>query len=67
MPPGAFFVEDVPLEEFTYTGFTRTPSGVTVGDSGFCCCVPCLSSATISLCLLTVSMIVRHQEFYFME
>ena len=26
--------------------------GVTVGDSGLCCCVPCLSSAIISLCLL---------------
>ena len=30
--------------------FTRTPGGVTVVDSGLCCCVPCLSSAIISLC-----------------
>ena len=28
------------------------PGGVTVGDSGLCCCVPCLSSAIISPCLL---------------
>ena len=26
--------------------------GVTLGDSGLCCCVPCLSSAVVSLCLL---------------
>ena len=31
--------------------FTCMPSGVTVDDSGLCCCVPCLSSAIISLCL----------------
>ena len=24
-----------------YTVFTRTPVGVTVGDSSLCCCVPC--------------------------
>ena len=29
---------------------TRMPGGVTEGDSGLCCCVPCLSSAVISLC-----------------
>ena len=28
------------------------PGGVTVGDSSLCCCVPCLSSAITSLCLL---------------
>ena len=26
--------------------FTRMPGGVTVGDSGLCCCVPCLWSGT---------------------
>ena len=52
MPLGASFFEDVPLVEFIYLVFTRTPGGVTVGDSGLCCCVPCLSSAIISLCLL---------------
>ena len=35
-----------------YLVFTRTPGGVTVRDSGLCCCVPCLSSAFISRCLL---------------
>ena len=38
--------------EFICLVFTRTPGGLTVGDSGLCCCVPCLSSAIISLCLL---------------
>ena len=27
-----------------YTVFTGMPDGVTVGDSGLCCCVPCLLS-----------------------
>ena len=48
-PLGASFFEVVPLVEFMYLGFTRTPGGVTVGDSGLCGCVPCLSSAVISL------------------
>ena len=52
MPLGASFFEDVPLVEFMYLVFTRTPGGVIIGDSGLCCCVPCLSSAIISLCLL---------------
>ena len=52
MPLGASFFEDVPLVEFMCLVFTHTPGGVTVGDSGLCCCVPCLSSAIISLCLL---------------
>ena len=51
MLPGASFFEDVPLVEFLYLVFTRTLDGVTVGDSGLCCCVPCLSSAINSLCL----------------
>ena len=46
------FLEDVPLVEFMYLVFTRTPGGVTVGDSGLCCCVPFLSNAIISLCSL---------------
>ena len=52
MPLGASFFENVPLVEFLYFVFTRTPGGVTGGDSGLCSCVPCLSSAIISLCLL---------------
>ena len=52
MPLGTSFFEDVPLVEFMYLVFTRMLGGVTVGDSGLCCCVPCLSSAIISLCLL---------------
>ena len=52
MPLGVSFLEDLPLVEFIYLIFARTPGGVTVGDSGLCCCVPCLSSAIIPLCLL---------------
>ena len=40
MPLGASFFEDVPLAEFIYLVFTRTPRGVTVGNSGICCSVP---------------------------
>ena len=57
MPLGASFFEDVPLVEFIYLVFTRTPGGVIVGDSGLCC-VPCLSSASISLCVL-----IQHKRF----
>ena len=52
MPLGASFFEGVLLVLFIYLVFTRTPGGVTVGDSGLCCYVPCLSSAIISLCML---------------
>ena len=38
--------------EFMYPVFTRMPAGVTIRDSGLCCCVPCLMSAITSLCLL---------------
>ena len=38
--------------EFTYLVFTRMPGGVTVGNLGLCCCVPCLSSVIISVYLL---------------
>ena len=47
--------EAAPLLEFTYFAFTRTQGGVTVGESGLCCCVPCLSSAIISPCLGNLS------------
>ena len=47
MPLGASFSEDVPLVEFKYLVFTRTPGGVIVGDSGLCRCVPRLFSAII--------------------
>ena len=57
MPLGASFFEDVPLVELIYLVFTRMPGGVTVGDPGLRCCVPCPSSAIISFlcvfCLLT--------------
>ena len=49
---GASFFEDVPLVEFIYLVFTCTPGEVTVGNSGLRCCVPCLLSVIISLCLL---------------
>ena len=47
---GASSFEAVPLLEFVYLVFTRTPGGVTVGDSGVSCRVLCPSSAIISLC-----------------
>ena len=52
MPLGTSFFEDVPLVEFMYLVFTRMLGGVTVGDSGLCCCIPCLSKAVIFLCLV---------------
>ena len=42
---GASFFADVHLVEFMYPAFTNMPGGVAVGDSGLCCCVPCLLSA----------------------
>ena len=36
--------------------YTRMPDGFTVGDSGLCCCVPCLSNGVISLHLLKVGV-----------
>ena len=62
MPLGASFFENVPLVEFLYFVFTRTPGGVTGGDSGLCSCVPCLSSAIISLCLLILHKRSRPQS-----
>ena len=57
MPLGASFFlgGDVPLVELMYLVFTRMPG---VGDSGLCCCVPCLLSASISLCM-RVTMIIE--------
>ena len=40
--------EDVASVEDMSPGVTRMPGGVTVGDSGLCCCVPCLSNALTS-------------------
>ena len=37
--------DNVPLVEFIDLVFTRMPGRVTIGDSGLCCRVPCLSSA----------------------
>ena len=52
--------------EFIYIVFTRTPGGVTVGDSGFCCCVPCLSSAIIS-CGLLIAVSMQNPFTYKVE
>ena len=52
---GIFLGWDVPLVELMYLVFTRMPG---VGDSGLCCCVPCLLSASISLCM-KVTMIIE--------
>ena len=57
MPIGCIlYFEEVPLVEFLYTVFTGLLGGVSVGDSGLCCCVPCLLSAiNNSLGLLILS------------
>ena len=60
MPLGASFFGDVSLVEFKYRVFTRTPGGVTLGDSSLCCCVPCLSSAIIPLRLLIEYILKMH-------
>ena len=59
---GASFFEDVPLVELIYLVFTRTPGGVTVGDSGLCCRVPCLSSTITSLLLLIFDQITARMK-----
>ena len=46
---GINVAEVVPLVEFIHIVFTRKSGAVIVGDSGLFCCVPCLSSAIISL------------------
>ena len=50
MPLKPSFFETVPLVEFMYPVFTVMPGGVTVGDLGLRCCVPCLLSAVNPLC-----------------
>ena len=44
-------LKDVPLVEFMHIVLTHMPGEITAGESGLCHCVPCLSSAIISLCL----------------
>ena len=45
--------EDVPSVEFIYLVLTHTPGGVTVGDSGLCCCVErCYSPLFVDSSLL---------------
>ena len=39
---GVFFPDYVPFVELMHHVFICMPRGVTVGDSGLCCCVPCL-------------------------
>ena len=46
------YEENVPSVELTHPVFTRMPGGITVGDPGLCCYVPCILSAVNSLCLL---------------
>ena len=40
-------MRDTPSVGFRYPVSTGMPGGVTVGDSGPCCCVPCLMNASI--------------------
>ena len=56
--------EDVPSVEIIYPVFTGMPGGVTVGDSGLCCCVPCLLSAINSPCLLILHRCSRPVSEY---
>ena len=56
---GILYSEYIPLMEFIYLVFTRVPGGVTVGDSGLCCCIPCLSKAVIFLCLVILHRRLR--------
>ena len=48
--------------EFMYPVFTSMPSGVTVGNSGLCCCFPCLLSAINSFCLLIMAVVDRFEH-----
>ena len=48
---GSSFFKDVPWDEFMYPVLTCMSGGVTMGDSGLCCCVPCVLSANSSLSL----------------
>ena len=56
-----FFFWGCTFVEFIYRVFTRMPGGVTVGDSDLCCCVPCLSTAIISICLLIFHVSINKQ------
>ena len=61
---GVILFENVPFVEFIYLVFTRTSDGVTVGHSRLCSCVPCLSSAIISLCLLFLAVNVVYVHLF---
>ena len=61
MFPFHSFFEDAPLMECIYLVLTRMLGGITVGDSGLCCYVPCPSSGIISLCLL-IHCLRRHRK-----
>ena len=54
MPLGAPFFEDVPLVQFICLAFSRMLGGVNLRNSGLYRCVPCLSSAIISLWLVLI-------------
>ena len=56
MALGASFFEDVPSVEFMYLVFTRMPGGVTVGDSGLCCCVPSAERVIFRCVLIQVTL-----------
>ena len=45
-----------------YNVFSRMPAGVTVGDSGLCCCLPCLLSAINSLSFFD-KFSIKHLQF----
>ena len=56
------FFENVPLVEFIYLVFTRTPGGVTVGDSGHGCCV-CRAPLFLFVCWSTGAFSASSQPF----
>ena len=48
--------------EFMSLVFTRMPGGLTIGHSGLCCCVSCLSSGVISLHLESHILVFKTTE-----
>ena len=57
-------VEDVPVVVFMFLVFTRMPGGVTVGDSGLCCCVSCVFDGMLETPNSKVRRVFLFPPFY---
>ena len=55
---GTFLLYGCTFNGVNVSLFTRMPGGVTVGDLGLFCCVPCLLTAVTSLCLSLLLIIL---------